>query len=517
MHALSGSRPAVYPAGPSGLRFWPRPALCQTCLNVQPKGPAGPTRQSPLPGSVVVRSLAEDDASPVGTAFASRLGTFLQPYIAQEQVVTRLDLKAQVISSIYQVSQEEWDACATGSGELNPFLLWSFLKALEDSQSAVREQGWLPQHVLVRNETTNELLGCCPMFLKLHSYGEYVFDHGWASAAARMGMPYYPKLQSCVPFTPVTGQRMMVKAGPHSTAIRKAMAETLIGIADELQVSGLHVTFNTEEEWAQAGALGYLQRTGIQYHWENRGYHVFDDFLMELKQSKRKNIRQERKGVANAGLRMQRLTGDDLKAKHWDAFFKFYRNTTDRKWGQPYLTREFFHQLGETMPDRVMLVVAEESGGGPLVAGALNLIGSEALYGRNWGCGHGPTIKHLHFELCYYQAIEAAIELGLARVEAGAQGEHKIQRGYLPSLTYSSHYIRNEVLRDAIDKALRRERMQIAYTLEALTQQASPFKDDSLRLMPDHAAGRHPRTRLQRPANWTSGPLMRMDSGQGIR
>lgn len=392
------------------------------------------------------------------------------------QGATQILLRLQVVPSISEVKQADWDACAIAGGEMNPFLLWSFLNALEESGSAVKAQGWIPQHVLLYDDSTSELMGCVPLYLKTHSYGEYVFDHSWASTHMRCGLPYYPKLQSCVPFTPVTGNRLLVKPGPNAAAVTKALAKGLLELTDQFAVSSLHLTFNTAEESNALADVGYLQRSGIQYHWENRGYTTFEDFLADLKQSKRKNIRQERKSVANAGLKVKRLTGDDIKPAHWEAFYQGYINTTDRKWGQAYLTHDFFHCLGQAMSEKVLLVMAEDADTGKPMAGALNLIGSDALFGRNWGCMYGSAIKNLHFELCYYQAIEAAIERGLSRVEAGAQGEHKIQRGYLPSLTYSSHYIRDGRVSAAIEDYLRRENHQIMYQLDGLTMQASPYK-----------------------------------------
>ncbi|PRW57010.1 hypothetical protein C2E21_4042 [Chlorella sorokiniana] len=416
------------------------------------------------------------------------------------------------------ITREEWDACAAGDGETNPFLLHDFLAVLEESDSAVKEEGWLPQHVLVRRTDTGELLGCAPCYLKAHSYGEYVFDQSWGSAYQRMlRQPYYPKLLVGVPFTPVPGPRLLVKPGPHAAAVRRAMASSLQQIADQLGVSSLHINFCTRAEWEELGSqFGYLQRLGLQYHWYNTQdvtqsmlasmggsldsldeggvdaapaaggapYSSFDgedgSFLMALRQPKRKSIRQERKKAAQEGLRFLRLTGADLQAKHWDSFYRFYRNTTDRKWGSPYLTRDFFARLGERMADRVLLVLAETADGAPgegkPIAGALNLIGSDALYGRNWGSIYGDRVPFLHFELCYYQALEFAIERGLKRVEAGAQGEHKIQRGYVPSLTYSLHYLPNAGFAGVVERFLDQERQEIEYTLRVLQQEASPYK-----------------------------------------
>ncbi|KAK9828324.1 hypothetical protein WJX74_008746 [Apatococcus lobatus] len=385
-----------------------------------------------------------------------------------------LVLSLSVVKSINEVDPAEWDACALGSGEVNPFTLHSFLKSLEDSKSAVRQTGWLPQHVLLKTGGSSpQLLACCPMYLKSHSYGEYVFDHSWAGYFSRSGTAYYPKLQSCVPFTPASGNRLLVRPDAYAPALSKALGKGLTDIADQMGVSSLHMTFNTEQEWQTLARVGFLKRNGIQYHWQNNGYSTFDDFLMDMKQSKRKNVRQERKHVHNSGLKIERLTGDALKPHHWDAFYGFYINTSDKKWGSAYLTRDFFDQLQASMPDRVLLVMAFE--GDKPVAGALNLIGSQALFGRNWGCAWGLNVKFLHFELCYYQAIEAAIERGLSRVEAGAQGEHKIQRGYVPSLTYSSHYFPDASMRSVVNNFLQRESMQIDYTLEALSLEA-PFK-----------------------------------------
>jgi len=385
-------------------------------------------------------------------------------------------MSISVVDSIASVSKEEWDACAMGSGEYNPFLSHAFLQILEESGSACREEGWAPQHVLARDDS-GALMGCVPMYLKGHSYGEYVFDNSWAQAYQNTGNQYYPKLQSCVPFTPVTGSRLLIADGPYRGEIRSALASALTQVADAVGVSSLHVTFNTEEEWEEMRERGFLARTGVQFHWENHDYKSFDDFLMELKQSKRKNIRQERKKVAAAGIVVKKLRGAEIERRHWDAFYGFYLDTTSRKWGQAYLTEEFFTLLGERMAEDVLLVVAEEAETGAVVAGALNLIGSAALYGRNWGCE--KRYKNLHFELCYYAAIEAAIEWGLPRVEAGAQGEHKIQRGYLPSKTYSSHFIRNPGFAGAVDEFLEKEREGIDNAIDKLMEQ-SPFKEGLL-------------------------------------
>ncbi len=376
----------------------------------------------------------------------------------------------KVADSIAAVDAAAWDACA---GADNPFVSHAFLSILEESGSATAETGWLPQHLVLEDEAGG-VLGCVPMYVKGHSYGEYVFDQGWADAYERAGGRYYPKLQVSVPFTPVPGPRLLV----HPGADAEALADTLItGIARVAERHGIvtaHVTFPREAEWARFGAAGWLQRTGQQYHWENQGYETFDDFLNALSARKRKAIRKERREVAEAGVRVRMLTGAGLEPAHWETFFALYRRTTDRKWGVPYLTRDFFRLLGERMADRVALVLAELDG--RPVGGALNLIGRDTLYGRNWG--GGTDIRFLHFEACYYQAIEFAISRGLARVEAGAQGEHKVQRGYLPVKTYSAHLIRDPGLRRAVADYLRRETRLIEMDMEALGE-ASPFRKGS--------------------------------------
>lgn len=429
--------------------------------------------------------------------------------VQQEQQQQQLSLHATLARSIDSVAREEWNACALppeggaadeGAGEeANPFVSWEFLHVLEASESAAPHASWFPRHLLLRDDATGQLLGCVPLYLKGHSYGEYVFDQSWAEAYGRLGLGnYYPKLQVCVPFSPVPGPRLLVRPGPQASAVRRALAATLQQVAVELGVSSLHVTFPTEAEYRQLGGEhGYLQRLGIQYHWFNRcadpgggRYTSFDggdegSFLAALRQSRRKSIRQERKKAAASGLRIVRLAGDDVKSRHWESFFSCYLNTASRKWGQPYLTSAFFHQLGEAMGDRVLLVAAETPEGAPgrgrLVAGALNLAGSHALFGRNWGCIHGDRCPGLHMELCYYQALEHAIQVGLDRVEAGAQGEHKIARGFLPHFTYSAHFIAGQQeeggFGSMVGRFLARERAEMEYTHEVLRREASPYKD----------------------------------------
>lgn len=397
-----------------------------------------------------------------------------QEKVADPPSVDETEYVAEVIPSISKVSADEWNKCVKGSDDFNPFLLWEFLNALEESGSVSRNTGWYPQHIVIRS-ADKAIHGCCPLYLKTHSYGEYVFDHSWANAASYMGHHYYPKLQSCVPFTPVPGPRLLVKPGPIAAEITVVLTKALKALADELKVSSLHITFNSEADWNTLQQQDFLPRMGLQYHWHNQDYTTFDDFLMELRQSKRKSIRQERKCLEKAGLKAQRLRGDDIRPLHWDRFYEFYIDTCGRKWGDPYLRKDFFHQLGDALGDKVVLVMAEDDSGHP-VAGALNMVGADALYGRNWGKRYSLDVNHLHFELCYYQAIEAAIEMGLSRVEAGAQGEHKIQRGYLPQPTFSSHYIRIPRLRAMLDTALEQERQGMQTAIDQLTAAASPFK-----------------------------------------
>ncbi len=376
---------------------------------------------------------------------------------------------AKVLSTIHDVPAAGWDACA---GTDDPFVGHAFLAALENSGSVCAETGWLPRHLAV-NRADGALVGCMPLYLKSHSYGEYVFDWGWAEAYQRAGGRYYPKLQGAIPFTPVTGRRLLLHPDAPVATFR-ALATAAVRIAERLGVSSLHITFPTEPEIAALEPHGFLVRLGHQYHWENRGYSSFDDFLGDLASRKRKAIRKERQAVAASGIVLRTLTGGEIEERHWDAFFRFYLDTADRKWGRPYLNRAFFRRLGETMANRVVLVMAETDAG-ELVGGALNLLGADALYGRYWGCVE--SCRFLHFEVCYYRAIDFAIERGLARVEAGAQGEHKVQRGYLPRPTWSAHWIAHSGLRRAVRRFLEAERPAVETEIRELTAD-SPFRRD---------------------------------------
>ena len=374
-----------------------------------------------------------------------------------------------VVRSIHEVKPTDWDACA---GASNPFLSHAFLSALEDSGSVKDRTGWLPQH-LVYADDEDRVAGIVPLYLKGHSQGEYVFDWGWADAYERAGGNYYPKLLSAVPFTPVTGPRLLCHPDVDAEAVGTILIGGLIEITQRFGVSSLHLNFLPEAQWSALGKAGFLKRVGLQFHWHNDGYQTFGDFLDALSSRKRKAIRKERKAAAESGLAIRQLTGRNIESRHWDYFYRFYTDTSDRKWGSAYLTRSFFDLLGERMADRVLLVIAEMDG--TPVAGALNLIGDNALYGRNWGCT--ADFKFLHFELCYYQAIDFAIEHGLEWVEAGAQGQHKIQRGYLPRYTRSCHLIPSRSFRDAVGNFLRRETDQIAYEKDVLENQ-SPFRSE---------------------------------------
>lgn len=376
---------------------------------------------------------------------------------------------AKLIKSIGEISAADWDACAGGD---NPFVSHAFLAALEESGTATAKTGWAPHHLVIE-DGLGRVQGVAPLYLKSHSQGEYVFDHGWADAFERAGGQYYPKFQLAVPFSPVTGPRLMARPGPAAEAVRRALIAACVEVTERAGVSSLHVTFATEEEWRALGAAGFLQRSDRQFHWTNQGYADFDGFLASLASRKRKAVRRERRAATASGLTIERITGIDIKSKHWDAFFSCYIATSRGKWGYPYLNRDFFTRLGDSMVDKVVLIMASEEG--RYVAGALNLIGADTLYGRNWGClGDYPF---LHFEVCYYHAIEFAIENGLATVEAGAQGPHKIARGYLPVRTHSAHWISHPGLRDAIENYLGHERVAVDDEIEALADY-SPFRKE---------------------------------------
>jgi uncharacterized protein len=380
-------------------------------------------------------------------------------------------LSVSVLKGAGDITAEEWDRCANPPGRpYNPFLAHAFFLSLEESGSASARTGWLPAHLALR-EGGGALAALMPCYLKSHSYGEYVFDHAWAQAYERAGGRYYPKLQSAVPFTPVTGPRMLVRPGFPESEARAHLAAAAIQTAKRYRASSWHVTFAMREEWAALGELGLLQRTDTQYHWHNRGYENFDAFLAALSSRKRKAIRKEREQARASGITIEWLTGSDIAEEHWDAFFAFYMDTGSRKWGSPYLNRAFFSLVGERMADRVLLVMARREG--CYVAGALNFIGGDTLYGRYWGCLE--THNFLHFEACYYQAIDYAIANKLAHVEAGAQGDHKLARGYAPETTYSLHYLADPGLASAVANYLGQERRAVERE-QAVMSEALPYK-----------------------------------------
>jgi uncharacterized protein len=384
------------------------------------------------------------------------------------------ELSIRVIPAIQDLPAAAWEACANPESKeftYNPFVSHAFLSALEVSGSATARTGWQGQHLVA--EIGGRPIGVVPCYLKSHSRGEYVFDAGWADAYERAGGSYYPKLQVSVPFTPATGRRLLVAPGENADLIREALGKGLIELARMRDASSVHVTFAPEAERDLLGSLGYLKRNDQQFHWLNNGYGTFDDFLSALAARKRKAIRRERAGALEHGIEVVWLTGRDLTEDVWDAFFTFYMETGSRKWGRPYLTRSFYSSIGETMADKVLLVMARRNG--RYIAGAINFIGGDALYGRHWGAiEHHPF---LHFELCYYQAIDFAIQHKLARVEAGAQGEHKLARGYMPVTTHSAHYITDPALRRAIADYLKRERAYVEAAGAELSA-LGPFRKD---------------------------------------
>jgi predicted N-acyltransferase len=381
-------------------------------------------------------------------------------------------LVVEVVASIAQVAAAEWDACANPvPARFDPFISYAFLKALEEAGCVGTNRGWISQHLVLR-EGDGPALACAPCYVKTHSRGEYVFDYGWAEAFERAGGQYYPKLQVAVPFTPVPGRRLLVRPDADREVCEQHLVAGLTELARRLDCSSFHVTFLTEGEYDRLGALGCLQRTGQQFHWRNEGYESFEDFLATFASRKRKAVNKERR-EAQDGVDIEWVTGDAIKEAHWDAFYKFYMDTGSRKWGTPYLNRKFFSLLGASMADQCLLVMVRRED--RYIAGALNLVGGECLYGRYWGAiEHRP---YLHFEVCYYQAIDYAIRHKLARVEAGAQGEHKLARGYLPVTTYSAHWVSDRRFARAIEDFLDRERRYVAEANDELTD-ASPYRRD---------------------------------------
>ena len=375
-------------------------------------------------------------------------------------------LTARTVSSIREIGAEAWNALANPPERpFNPFVAYEFLDALEASKSVAPETGWAPMHLVM--EESGVVAGLAPLYAKGHSQGEYVFDHHWADAYARAGGRYYPKLLSAAPFTPVPGPRLLAAAGDAKLNLAAALRQ----VTDKMGASSAHVNFIGDDDREALLRAGFLPRLGEQYHWFNRGYESFDDFLAALSSRKRKTVRRERREAVPDGVVIRQLTGAEIEERHWNAFWLFYQDTGMRKWGQPYLTRTFFRLIADTMADRLLMIIAERDG--EPVAGALNFIGGDALYGRYWGCTE--DIPFLHFEVCYHQAVEFAIEHGLSRVEAGAQGQHKIARGYEPVATSSAHWIGDEGFRVAVERYLEAEREQTGAEIEAL-KTFTPFR-----------------------------------------
>ncbi|ESX00487.1 hypothetical protein X769_21595 [Mesorhizobium sp. LSJC268A00] len=387
------------------------------------------------------------------------------------------EFSIRVAAGINAFTCDEWNGFTgttrsdTENG-YNPLVSYAFLSALEDSGCAVRRTGWQGHHLRLEN-AQGRLLGAVPCYLKSHSQGEYVFDHGWSDAFERAGGNYYPKLQCAVPFSPVTGPRLLVSKGEDSAIVKAGLAAGLKAVTEKLGVSSAHVTFASESDVATLEAAGFLHRTDQQFHFFNEGFSTYDDFLATLASRKRKAMKKERREALANDISIDRLTGKDLTERAWDDFFAFYMDTGSRKWGRPYLNRKFFSLIGERMSQDILLVMAKRNG--RYVAGAINFIGSDALYGRNWGCIEDHPF--LHFEVCYHQAIDFAIERKLKVVEAGAQGEHKLARGYRPVTMHSAHYIAHPGLRNAVADYLRRERREVERMGEIL-EEHTPFRKD---------------------------------------
>lgn len=383
-------------------------------------------------------------------------------------------LEVSSVTSIHDIGAQAWDRLAGDQ----PFLSHGFFRALEDSQCLGEPTGWIPQYLQVKN-AEGQLIGAAPAFIKNHSFGEYVFDHSWADALHRVGENYYPKLQIAVPFTPVPGLRLLIDPAADKEWVIGALLHGAIELCRAQALSSLHITFVDQPTWAECGKRGLLQRHDQQFHWHNRNYQSFDDFLAQLSARKRKQMKRERR-ESLIGLSFCQKTGDQITEQDWDQFFRFYLNTGARKWGQPYLNRQFFSELGKNLSEHVVLMFALR--GDQPIAGSLHLRDQECLYGRYWGAIE--DVPFLHFELCYYRAIDYAISHGLRRVEAGAQGAHKLARGFLPQPTYSVHWIKHPGLSAAVARYLQAEKEMVAQDIETLTS-LGPFRKDTPTEEPD--------------------------------
>ncbi len=379
-------------------------------------------------------------------------------------------MKCELVTRLADVNRIEWDSLNTSN---HPFTSYDFLNSLEISESVSPKTGWNPQHILVKNNKGN-IIGASPNYLKMHSYGEYIFDHTWANAFENAGGQYYPKLLSAIPFTPATGPRVLIDPkNPDHNKIFELIINMFEIIVQNNNLSSAHINFITDNLNNKLKNEKWIKRKGLQFHWHNKDYDSFDDFLSKLKSSKRKAIKKERRNILNNDLVIQKVTGLELNNEIWDSFYDFYLNTIDKKWGGAYLTKSFFYLINKTMKNKILLIIARQNN--KIVAGALNFIGSNTLYGRNWGSI--VDIPFLHFELCYYQAIEYAINNNIKTVEAGAQGHHKIQRGYVAETIYSSHFIQNKSFAKAVRNFVELESKEIEKQIELINQQGSPYSN----------------------------------------
>jgi predicted N-acyltransferase len=381
-------------------------------------------------------------------------------------------MKIELVSNLINVDKDQWNRLNVTN---HPFTSYEFLTSLELSHSVCQKTGWTPQHIVIK-DNKNILIGALPNYLKMHSYGEYIFDHSWANAFENAGGQYYPKLLSAIPFTPATGPRFLIRDdNVDKDKIFELLINTIENLVKNNNLSSAHINFLSEDISIKLNHKNWIERKGLQFHWHNKEYKTFNDFLEKLKSTKRKAIKKERQKIFNFDIKIERITGNDLTDEMWDSFYEFYLNTVDKKWGGAYLTKNFFYLINQNMKDKVLLVIAKQHD--KIVAAALNFIGNDTLYGRNWGSI--VDIPFLHFELCYYQAIEFAIEQKIKKVEAGAQGDHKIQRGYIATSTYSCHYINNPSLTDAVKRFVKMEAKEINKQIEIINQLGSPYSNQN--------------------------------------
>jgi predicted N-acyltransferase len=381
-------------------------------------------------------------------------------------------MKIELVSNLINVDKDQWNRLNVTN---HPFTSYEFLSSLELSHSVCQKTGWTPQHIVIKDHK-NILIGALPNYLKMHSYGEYIFDHSWANAFENAGGQYYPKLLSAIPFTPATGPRFLIRDdNVDKDKIFELLLNTIENLVKNNKLSSAHINFLSEDISIKLNHKNWIERKGLQFHWHNNEYKTFNDFLEKLKSTKRKAIKKERQKIFNFDIIIERITGNDLTDEMWDSFYEFYLNTIDKKWGGAYLTKSFFYLINQNMKDRVLLVIAKQHD--KIVAAALNFIGDNTLYGRNWGSI--VDIPFLHFELCYYQAIEFAIEQKIKKVEAGAQGNHKIQRGYIATSTYSCHYINNPSFTNAVKNFVKMEAKEINKQIEIINQLGSPYSNQN--------------------------------------